>query len=114
MTGEPVTGKDRGRIRLLYKIIAYVAIWIAALLLTSHSLWPLAYMFPLGLVAVFDRHLANDGGWGVFIGCYVAYIVHGFFYFRSNTTVQTLILYAVLVLLLVVNVAGCGEMIHSH
>jgi hypothetical protein len=39
-------------VRLSYKIIAYVAIWIAALLLTAPGLWPLAWMFPLGLVAL--------------------------------------------------------------
>jgi hypothetical protein len=111
---EPVTAENRGRVRLLYKIIAYVAAWIAALLLTAIGSWPLAWMFPLGLVAVFDRHLANDGGWGVLIGCYVIYLVHGFFYFRSKTTARTLILYGVLVILLIGNVAGCREMINSH
>jgi hypothetical protein len=94
--------------------MAYVAAWIAALLLTAPGMWPLAYMFPLGLVAVIDRHLANDCGWGIFIGCYVVYFVHAFFYFRSKTTLQTAILYGVLVILLVGNVAGCHEMIHSH
>lgn len=111
---EPGTGESRGRIPLRYKIIAYVAAWIAALLLTAPALWPLAYMFPLGLVAVFDRHLANDGGWGVFIGLYVVYIVHGFFYFRSKTTLRTSILYGILIVMLIGNAAGCREMIHSH
>ena len=101
-------------IRLRYKIIAYVAVWVVAMLATAPGLWPLAYMFPLGLVAVFDRHLANDGGWGIFIGCYVAYIVHAFFYFRSKTNGRTIILYAVLVLMLIGNIAGCRDMIHSH
>lgn len=100
--------------RLRYKIVAYIAAWAIALLLTAPGMWPLAYMFPLGLIAVFDRHLANDGGWGVFIGLYVVYIVHGFLYFRSKTTLQTATLYGVLVILLIGNVAGCREMIHSH
>ena len=100
--------------RLRYKIIAYVTAWAIALLITAPSMWPLAYMFPLGLIAVFDRHLANDGGWGVFIGLYVVYIVHAFFYFRSKTTLQTAILFGVLVVLLTCNVVGCHEMIHSH
>jgi hypothetical protein len=113
MTGTDA-GQKSGQIRLLYKIIAYVAAWITALLLTAPGMWPLAYMFPLGLIAVFDRHLANDGGWGVFIGLYVVYIVHGFFYFRSKTTLRTAILFVVLVVLLTCNVAGCREMIHSH
>ena len=114
MSDIPVAGENRGRISLRYKVIAYIAAWIAALLLTAPGLWPLAYMFPLGLIAVFDRHLANDGGWGVFIGLYLVYIVHGFFYFRSKTTARTLILYGILIVMLVGNVAGCREMIHAH
>jgi hypothetical protein len=101
-------------IRLRYKLIAYIATWIIALLLTAPGLWALAWMFPLGLVAIFNRHLANDGGWGIFIACYIAYVVHGFFYFWSKTTLRTMLLYAVLVLMLIANVAGCREMIHSH
>ena len=101
-------------VRLIYKIIGYVAIWIVALLLTAPGLWALAWMFPLGLVAVIDRHTANDGGWGVLIACYVVYLVQGFFYFRSKTTTRTVILYGVLVVLLIGNVAGCREMIHPH
>jgi hypothetical protein len=50
-------------VRLIHKIIAYVAIWIVALFLTAPGLWPLAWMFPLGLVAVVNRHAANAGGW---------------------------------------------------
>jgi hypothetical protein len=110
-----ITGSERKTsIRLRYKIVGYVTAWIVALLLTAPGMWPLAYMFPLGLAAVIDRHLANDGGWGVMIGCYLVYVVHGFFYFRSKATTQTVILYAVLVILLLSNVAGCHEMIHSH
>jgi len=105
---------SKSQVRLGYKILVYVATWIAALLLTAPGMWPLAYMFPLGLAAVIDRHLANDGGWGVMIGCYLIYLVHGFFYFRSKTTARTVILYGILVLLFIGNVAGCREMIHSH
>jgi hypothetical protein len=107
-------GQKSGQVQLLYKIIAYVGVWIVALLLTAPGMWPLAYMFPLGLIAVFNRHLANDGGWGVFIGLYLVYIVHGYFYFRSKTTIRTVIFFGVLVVLLTCNVAGCREMIYSH
>ncbi len=111
---DPEVGKKVAQVRLLYKIVAYVAAWIIALLLTAPGMWPLAYMFPLGLIAVVNKHLANDGGWGVFIGLYLVYVVHGFFYFRSRTTTRTVILFGVLVVLLTCNVAGCREMIHSH
>ena len=113
MTDSDV-GTKAGQVRLLYKIIAYIVAWIAALLLTALGLWPLAYMFPLGLIAVYDRHLANDGGWGVLIGLYLVYIVHGYFYFRSKTALRTAILFGVLVVLLTCNVAGCRDMIHPH
>src|ERR1700720_4939826 len=112
---DPNADEDGKRpIRLSHKIIAYVAIWVVALLLTAPGLWPLAWMFPLGLVAVIDRHTANAGGWGILLGCYAVYLVHGFFYFRSKTTTRTIILYGFLVFLLIGNVAGCREMIHPH
>ncbi len=115
MADESTPGPaTRKQIQLTYKIIAYGAAWTVALLLTAPGMWPLAYMFPLGLIAVFDRHLANDGGWGVLIGCYIVYLIHGFFYFCSKTTARTVILYAVLVILLIGNVAGCRDMIHAH
>jgi hypothetical protein len=111
---DPDIGARTSQIRLVFKIIAYAAAWIAALLLTAPGMWPLVYMFPLGLMAVVNRHLANDGGWGVFFGLYIVYIVHGYFYFRSRTTLRTVVLFAILVALLTANVAGCHEMIHSH
>jgi hypothetical protein len=111
---DTVGAQKSGRVRLLYRVIAYVGAWIVALLLTAPGMWPLAYLFPLGLIAVFNRHLANDGGWGVFIGLYLVYIVHGYFYFRSKTTIRTVILFGVLAVLLTCNVAGCREMIYSH
>jgi hypothetical protein len=107
-------GEKGSTVRLGYKIIGYVAIWIVALVLTAPGMWPLAWMFPLGLVAVVDRHVANAGGWGVLIACYAVYLVHGYFYFRSKTTTRMVILYGVLVVLLIGNVAGCREMIHPH
>jgi len=60
---EPDTGEAKGRpVRLLYRIIVYVAIWIVALLLTAPSLWPLAWMFPLGLLGLIILLLGNVGG----------------------------------------------------
>lgn len=102
------------RAPLIFKIIAYVAVWLIALFVTAPRMWALIYMFPLGLIAVVNKHLANDGGWGVFIGLYLVYIVHAFFYFRSKTTSRTLIWFGVLVILLTCNVVGCREMMHSH
>jgi len=60
-----MTESDAGEARqspvgLRYKIIAYVATWGAALLLTAPGLWQLAYMFPLGLVAVAPEPLVED------------------------------------------------------
>jgi hypothetical protein len=106
--------EKRNVFRVRSKMIAYIAVWVVALLATAPGGWPLVYLFPLGLIAVFDRHLANDGGWGILIGCYVAYLVQAYFYFRSKTSTRTIVLYAILVLLLVGNVAGCRGMIHPH
>ena len=110
MTAGTATGENPSGIRLRYKVTIYLAAWLLALLATAPGMWALAYLFPLGLVAVYDRHLANDGGWAVFIGCYAVYLTHAFFYFRSKTTTQTQILYAVLIVLRVANVSGCREM----
>ena len=101
-------------IRLPYKIVAYVVAAVATLFYMGPSSIALIHMFPLGLVAIFNIHLANDGGWGVLIGAWLIYIVHGFFYFRSKATLQTVILYGVLVLMLIANVAGCQPMLHPH
>jgi hypothetical protein len=48
-------------VRLRYKIVIYVAAWLAALFATNPSgkYWPLAYMFPLGLAAFFSRFLGK-------------------------------------------------------
>src|SRR5262249_61892976 len=105
MTESDTREPRQSPVRLRYKILAYIATWTAALLLTAPGIWSLAFMFPLGLVAVIDRHLANDGGWGVLIGCYVLYIVHAFFFFRSNTTLRASSLYVVLVILFIINYA---------
>ena len=114
MSDLPEAGENRGRVRLILKIIAYLVAALATLLWMGPSSLPLIYMFPLGLVAVFDLHLANDGGWGVLIGTWLVYLVHGFFYFRSKVILQTVILFGVLVLMLIGNIAGCQQMIHPH
>jgi hypothetical protein len=114
MSDLPVTGENRGRPRLLFKIIAYLAAAVATWLWMGVDSTPLIHIFPIGLVAIFDLHLANDGGWGVLIGTWIVYVVHGYFYFRSKTTIQALILYGVLVVLLIANVAGCRQMWHGH
>jgi hypothetical protein len=104
-------------IKLRSKWIAYLIAWILALFATNPdgSLWALSWMFPLGLVAVVNRHAANAGGWGVLIGGYLVYIFHAYFYFRSKTATRTVIFYAALVVLLIANVAGCREtMVIGH
>jgi hypothetical protein len=99
-----------------YKIIAYIVVWALAFYFVDFSFggWPLAYLFPLGLIAVFNRHLANDGGWGIFAACYVVYLAHAWFYFRSRSAQSTLVWFAILIVLLVGDVAGCRQMIHPH
>jgi hypothetical protein len=110
---EPVKAKP---VALRYKLIAYVVIWILALVATNPdaSLWALAWMFPLGLAAVINRHGANSGGWGILIACYAVYVIHAYFYFRSKSLRWTLLLYGVLLVLLFGNIAGCRQMINVH
>jgi uncharacterized membrane protein len=106
-----IAGSDRERsIRLRYKIIAHVAAWIIALLLTAPGMWPLAYMFPLGLVAS-SIATSRTTAAGVFSLAARSFISFTDFFISAP---RTAVLYAVLVILLIGNVAGCREMIHSH
>src|SRR5215831_8081746 len=94
-------------VRLRYKVMAYVGAWLLALFATdpTFSFWTLAYLFPLGLAAFVNLRWGNDGGWGV-LGLVVAiYVIHAFLFFRSKTTRSTILLFALLIVLLVCNVA---------
>jgi hypothetical protein len=112
--GAGTTSKQS--MRLGYKIICYAAAWLGALFATNPNggLWALAWMFPLGLAAFFDRQWANSGGWGVFAGCIAVYLVHAWFYFRSRNLPTALFLFGVLAILLTCNVSGCRAMINIH
>ena len=102
--------------RLRYKIICYVLVWLAALVAADPSgkYWPLVYMFPLGLAAFLSRYWANSGGWSVFAGCIAVYLVHAWFYFRSRKLWSTLLLFGILAILLTCNVSGCRVMLNTH
>jgi hypothetical protein len=71
---------------LTKKILLYCASWLLTLFATdpTFGLWPLAYMFPLGLAAFINRRLGNDGGWWVFDACIAVSLLHGWFYFRAK------------------------------
>ena len=115
MTDSTATDGSRP-IAVKYKIILYVAVWLAALIATNPSgaFWTLAYMFPLGLAAFINRQWGNDGGWGVYAACVGIYLVHAYFYFRSREKRSTFILLGALVVLLVCNVSGCRTMLPGH
>src|SRR5215471_3536200 len=113
----PSTGTtSKQSVRLKYKIICYVVAWLAALFATNPNggLWALAWMFPLGLAAFIDRQWANSGGWGVFTGCIVVYLIHAWFYFRAQSLRTILFLFCILATLLICNVSGCRAMINTH
>jgi hypothetical protein len=100
---------NRVQVRPLYKIIFYIAAWLAALFATNPSAGyrAMAYLFPLGLAAFVNLRWGNNGGWwalGIGIGIY---LVHAVLFFRSKTARSTLILSGFLVVLLICNVAGC-------
>lgn len=103
-------------IPLAYRIGFYVVAWLAALFATNPNggLWAVAWMFPLGLAAFFNRQWANSGGWGIFLGCIAVYLIHAWFYFRSTNAGSTLVLFGVLAILLICNVSGCRAMINTH
>ena len=96
-------------VRLSFKLIAYIAAWAAALVATNPAgnFWALTYLFPLGLVAFINLRWGNDGGWGILILSFAVYILHAIFYFRAKTWRSAALWFAVLVILLVCNVAGC-------
>ena len=99
----------RTGVRLSYKLIAYIAAWVVALVATNPAgnFWALAYIFPLGLVAFVNLRWGNDGGWGLLIVAFAVYVLHAIFYFRAKTWRSATLWFAVLVILLVCNVAGC-------
>jgi len=72
-------------VRLRYKIIAYIGAWILTFIATdpSASLWALAWMFPLGLAAVINRHAANAGGCGISFACIAVYAFPISFYWSK-------------------------------
>ena len=99
-----------------WKIAAYVAAWIGALVATdpTFGLLPLIYMFPLGLFAFFFPEQRQEGGWFVLISVLLLYVVQAFFYFRARTTLTSAILYLILLVLLICDAAGCRAMVHAH
>ena len=109
----PNESQDRstrhGGVPVGYQIAVYVLAWCVALIVTNPSLkyWALAYLFPLGLAAFVSLRLGNDGGWWVLGACVAIYLAHAVLYFRSKSTGSTVFLFAVLLGLLVCNVAGC-------
>src|SRR4051812_4834724 len=105
-----------GGVRTSVKLAAFVGAWVLALFATNPSCeyWSLAYLFPLGLAAFVNLRLGNDGGWGILGLCYAIYVVHAVFYFRSKTVRSTVILFALLILLLICNVAGCRAQLPRH
>ena len=113
----PGTGTNsKQSVRLRCKIVCYAVAWLAALFATNPigSLWALAWMSPLGLAAFIDRQWANSGGWGVFAGCIAVYLIHAWYYFRSQSLRTTVFLFGVLAILLICNVSGCHTMINTH
>jgi hypothetical protein len=108
-SGEP-------HIRPVYKIVLYVAAWIVALVVTDPTFKSLSliHLFPLGLIAFFNLRLGNDGGWGLLGAAVAVYVVHAVFYFRSRKAAATIFWFALLVGLLLCNVAGCREQLPPH
>ena len=106
-------------LRRRYKIIGYSLTWIVALLATNPTfgLLPLLYMFPSGLSRMVLPSGTDDSGWrgwAIYGVCVGVYVVQAIFFFCAKNLRSTLVWLVVLVILLVVNVAGCHDMIHAH
>jgi hypothetical protein len=97
-------------VRLGFKIICYVLVWLAALFATD----PSGKYWTIGFAAFLSRYWANTGGCGVFAGCVAVYLMHAWFYFRSRKLWSTLLLLGLLAILLVCNVSGCRTMLNTH
>lgn len=98
------------------KLPAYLLAWAIALLATDPTLglWSLAWMFPLGLPRLIAPRIVSDGGWTLLIACFAIYVFQAVLFFRARGLRATLLWFALLVLLLTVNAAGCRDMIHAH
>ena len=103
-------------VRPRVKISAYLVAWLLALFATNPSgaLWSLAWMFPLGLVAVFYPPGLREQGWVGMLTCYAFYIIHGHFFFRTKTRRSIYLWYAALIVILICNVSGCRSMLSSR
>jgi hypothetical protein len=88
--------------------------WGAVLLAIDSRLWPLVYMFPIGLFAFMPPGQADEKwalpllflGWGI-------YILHAVFFFRARQRKTIWIWYGVLLLLFICNVGGCHHMLRG-
>ena len=105
------------RFPLRIRIVAYIVAWSGALFATDPTLklWPLVYMFPLGLAAFFlaPEHRQSPGPI-VFALIVAGYIVHAVIFFRTRSHRTAFILFLVLVAALICNVSGCREMNNAH
>ncbi len=104
------------RFSVRYRIVAYVLAWAGALFATdpSFKLWPVVYMFPLGIYAFFVPAHREHSGWFVLGGVTAAYLVQAIVYFRTRTTLTAVIMFLLLVAALTCNVAGCRAMNQTH
>jgi hypothetical protein len=102
--------------RLRNKILAYLGAWLLALFATSPtgSLWSVAWMFPLGLCAFFFPPVFHEGGWGAITIGTAIYLLHAIFYFRARTPRGFWTWFAVLMVILLCNVAGCRGTLITH
>lgn len=98
------------------KIVAYLLAWIVAFVATqpSGALFPLIWMYPIGLFAVFYPPALRSASWAPLLIGYGIYIAHACFYFTSKPMRRTTFWFAVLVVLLVCNTGGCRSMLNTH
>lgn len=99
-------------VSLRTRVLLYAATWAAALPAVDPRLWALVYLFPTGLFA-FARpgQIASEWGLPLLVFSWTIYVVHAVFFFRARRREIVWVLYALLLVLFVSNVAGCHQML---
>lgn len=102
-------------VSLRTRVLLYAATWAAALLAVDPRLWALVYLFPTGLFAfIRPGQIAAEWGLPLLFFSWTIYIVHAVVFFRTRRRENVWVLYALLLMLLISNVAGCHQMLRAR
>ena len=94
------------------RILVYGVTWVAALMITAPFAVQLLPLFPLGLFLALTK---PPGGIEVPLAIFgwLTYAIHAVFFFRTSSRKFYFAAYAVLVLMLTTNIAGCRKVLEE-